>query len=37
MCKEVAALEVLRKDKDIIVLQADKGQCTVVLDKPTYN
>ena len=35
--EEVAALEVLRKDKDIMVLPADKGRCTVVLNKSTYN
>ena len=29
-------MEVLRKDEDIILLPADKGRCTMVLDKSTY-
>ena len=37
MREEVAALEDLWKDKDIMVLLADKGRCMVVLDKSTYN
>ncbi|XP_072025352.1 uncharacterized protein [Amphiura filiformis] len=31
------AIRTLGKDEDIIILPADKGRCTVVLDKPEYH
>ena len=36
-CEEYSTLDTLRKDKDIVVLPADKGRSTVVLDKVDYN
>ena len=35
--EEYSALDTLRKDKDIVVLPADKGRSTVVLDKVDYD
>ena len=36
-CEEYSTLDMLRKDKDIEELPADKGQSTVVLDKVDYD
>lgn len=34
---EKEALEELQRDSSIIILPADKGRATVVMDKPEYN
>jgi hypothetical protein len=34
--QEMAAIKSLKQDKDIRILQADKGNCTVVLDEVEY-
>jgi hypothetical protein len=34
--KELKAVKSLRLNKDIRILQADKGNCTVVFDESTY-
>ena len=35
--EEIRALQDLKKDRDIMVLPADKGKATVILDKKDYN
>jgi hypothetical protein len=34
--KELKAIKSLRLNKNIRILQADKGNCTVVFDEPKY-
>ena len=34
---ELRALHDLRKDKDRVIIQADKGNCTVVMDRKDYD
>ena len=35
--EEEQALKELKKDKDIVILKADKGNCTVIMDRPDYD
>ena len=34
---EEQALKELKEDKDIVILKADKGNCTVIMDRPDYD
>ena len=35
--EEKQALKELKGDKDIVILKADKGNCTVIMDRPDYD
>ena len=35
--EEEQALKELKEDKDIVILKADKGNCTVIMDLPDYD
>ena len=35
--EEEQALKELREDKHIVILKADKGNCTVIMDRPGYD
>ena len=35
--EEEQALKELKEDKDIVILKADKGNCTVIMDRPDYD
>ena len=35
--EEEQALKELKKAKDIMILKADKGNCTVIMDRPDYD
>ena len=35
--EEEQALKELKEDKDIVIFKADKGNCTVIMDRPDYD